>query len=744
MSYDAKKATRRMVVVFLLLFTGSAVGILSSLIHTQSVEGKLWRDKARNREESLQKDPARRGNIYSSDGKILATTLPVCDLYLDLGRTTKRDEKGRVMRDTNDNIIVEAQLSDSALIKGIQEVCTLLAEAKPAHSANYYKDKIINERNKEKPSRCFLVQRGISYTAWSAICNVKGWGRAVVKKVDDRSVIHNERAHIYGNMGGNVIGFRNSYASSSYTGLEGYYDSILRGQDGEYWCRRLTRGVWIKSNDKRMWAEYDGTETDSIIQKERVDGCDIVATIDTRFQDIAESSLRKALRTYGAHSGCAILMEMETGYVLACSNLIYDTNYKDYRELSNNNIACSDVYEPGSTFKTVIMTAMMNDSLVHIDTADRVKVGWKQFSKYSGEINDGSHAKLDTVSVAKVLAMSSNVGMCELGWANYKDRRNDLKDLVEQIFPFKSLNLDLRTGEYNNKVNDLTPDRDFLNFCYGYSTRVSAMQVITFYNAIGAGGRMVKPLFCKGIVDGKKIRQYAPVVLNERICSPETAALLKGMLVGVVENGTGNNIKNNTYGIAGKTGTSVYSYANQHIYNASFAGFFPTEHPKYTCMVVVKRIAAHGRQAADPVFKDIADCVVAVDKELGNVKLKGSLDEEDKINLLPTQKGRQVELRQAYGLIGQEFVSMDPISEWVIYNHNEDTTGSYEGYIKYDLPEGVVPDCKGMTAKEALALLKAVGLKGKISGCGRVANQKPAARTKVQPGNVVYLRLENK
>lgn len=738
--YDAKRAASRMLAVYLILFTISLVGIIWALVNTQVVNGEKWRKAASERERNLMKDEAKRGNIYSSDGKVLATTLPMCDLYLDLGFQIEKDQNGKNLRDSNDNLVCRWQLIDSNLTKGLEEVCQLLHEAIPSHSAAYYQDRILTERQKSRPSRCFLIQRAIPYSTWASIRDVKGWSKAIVKKVDDRSVIHQERAHIYGNMAENTIGFRNSYALNSYTGLEGYYDSVLRGQDGEYWCRRLTKGVWIRSNDQEdHYAEYEGTTMDSTVIKERVDGSDIVAALDTRYQDVAESALREALSTYGATSGCAILMEMETGYVLACSNLIIDTSTHSYREMSNSNIACSDVYEPGSTFKTVILTAMMNDTNINIDTAERVRVGYKIFSKYSGEINDGSHASLDTVSVARVIEMSSNVGMCELGWRHYRDRRDALKAAVQKIFPFAALNLDVKTGEYSGKVNDLTPDRDFLNFCYGYSAKVSAMQILTFYNAIGAGGRMVKPLFCKGILKNGELQEIPPVVINEHVCSKEHAALLKDILVGVVENGTGNNIKNNTYGIAGKTGTSVFSYRDMHLYNASFAGFFPAENPKYTCLVVVKRVAAHGRQAAAPVFKRIADCVMAVDKELGNVVLKGDQIEISK-NLAPTPKGRQNELMAAYGKIGQQYVSSNTEAEWV--NYKDDTLTHFSGYCPYTPSSGAVPDCSGMTAKEALALLRASGMKGTIEGQGRVVSQYPKAGGKLSVGSKVKLKLE--
>lgn len=749
---DHKTITKMWLLYFaLLLVVGGCIFV--AIANIQWKNGKMWREKAEKREESLRRDPAQRGNIYSSDGKILATTIPVCDLYLDLGRWAKHDENGRVVRDTNDQIVIEAQISDSNFLASLDEVCQLLHESVPSKSASYFRDKLLTERSKEKPGRCFLVQRGISYSAWNKICSMKGWNAGVVKSVGEkngsRSVIRPVRAHIYGNLGENVIGFQNSWESETYTGLEGYYDSLLRGQDGMFLCHRLTKGVWLTTNDgtgHRM-TEEDSVTVDSATVQRKINGFDIVSTIDTRFQDIAESSLRRTLHAYGGNSGCAILMEMSTGYVLACSNLTYDTSEHEYREKPNSNWAVSDIYEPGSTFKTIILTAMLNDPGVKIDTSMQLRVGFKNFGGKDGEIKDDhTLAGRDTLSLKEVIEQSSNVGMSELGWQLYRDRRDTLRTLVERMFPYDKLHVDLNAGEYNARINNLNASkRDFLNFCYGYSTVVSPMQLITFYNALGAGGRMVKPLFCKEIIEGDKHTPVQPVVLNEQVCSRESAAIMKDLLMGVVEHGTGNNIKNNTYGIAGKTGTAIY-YGTKKTYNGSFAGFFPAENPKYTCLVVIKRSPAYGRQAA-LVFKAISDCVVALDKEMGNARLENSdLRAEGngadnaqasaaKYQLPHAVKANQAELMRAYNKLQLPYYSADSNSYWTLWD------SCYQGYR---MPQGMVPDCKGMTAKDAVKLLHDMGLQVKLQGCGRVAQQEPKARTPIREGNTVWLRLENR
>lgn len=733
--------------LYVLLTVGVGVAIVAAIINIQFVHGDEWRARGEKREAGLRTDPARRGNIYSSDGKILATTVTECDLYLDLHNTLVLDENNRVKEDRHGRSIESGPIVDSCFEQQLDTVCLLLHEAFPSKSISYYRDRLATERSKERPRRCFLVERGVPYSVWLQICRLPGWSRGVVRQVDGQSVVHQVRAHIYGNMASNTIGFRNKKESASYTGLEGYYDSILRGQDGLFNCRRLTKGIWLPDEPhgtKEVPMRTDQDRVDTVILQRKVDGQSIVATIDTRYQDIAESSLRKALHMYGGLSGCALLMEMETGYMLACVNLAIDTAAHEYYEVRDRNVAVSDVYEPGSTFKTVILSAMLSDPAITLDTAMRLPATRKDFGGKDGVISD-SHDGPDSLTLKGVIEQSSNVGMCELGWRYYNDRRDTLRHLVERMFPYGKLDLDVHAPEYTTKVNDLhRSNRDFLNFCYGYSTRVSAMQLITYYNALGAGGRMVKPLFCKAIVD-KDGREHAvrPVVLNQRMCSPRTARLMRELLESVVENGTGDNIKNNTYGIAGKTGTAVHSYSNKRRYNASFAGFFPSENPRYTCLVVLEDIPVYGRQAA-VVFKSISDCVVAVDKGLsdGAVKSVWPRLEEDssKAQQRPVLlRGKQDEIRAAYKQLRIPYIAADSSATWVYYRSATDSSAAR--YSAYEPAAGRVPNCYGMTAKDAIGLLHSEGYRVTLKGYGKVISQSPKANQAARKGMVIELTL---
>ncbi len=740
------RMTRGMALLYLLLTLGVGIAIVWSIIKIQFVDGDEWRARASKREAGLRTDPARRGNIYSSDGKILATTVTECDLYLDLYNAPVLDDHGNPTYDKKGILKETGPIVDSNFHKYIDTVSFMLAQAMPQHNAAYYRDRLLKGRQREKSRRCALIERNVPYSVWLDISRLPGWKRGVVKQVDGQSVVRQVRAHIYGNMAANTIGFRNSRATDTYTGLEGYYDSILRGQDGIFNCRRLTKGIWLPDEPRQRMEipqRTDGDRVDTVVVQNKVNGRDIVSTIDTRYQDIAESSLRKALRQYGGSAGCAILMEMETGYVLACANLAVDTSVHDYREVRDRNVAVSDIYEPGSTFKTVILSAMLEDPNTTIDTTMRLPARYKNFGGKYGEIKD-DHGDWDSLSLKRVIEQSSNVGMCDLGWQLYSDRRDTLRQLVEGMFPYEKLNLDVKAREYDLHINNLwASKRDFLNFCYGYSTDVSAMRLITFYNALGAGGRMVKPLFCRAYVDERgRQREVKPVVLNPSICSRSTAKLMAELLENVVENGTGNNIKNNTYGIAGKTGTAVHSYANLKRYNASFAGFFPSENPRYTCLVVVKDIPYYGRQAA-LVFKDISDCVVAVDKRLsdGGVKSVWPTLQEDsaKAQQRPIlAKGDQTNLPDIYKLLRLPYQTADPDSRWVSYRQATDSTAAT--YIPYAPTEGQVPNCYGMTAKDAVELLHSMGYRARVRGYGKVFSQ--SLKGKAAQGSTVVLTMK--
>ena len=756
MSNDDRISSRGKIgLLFIILVGGFGIAILWSSIKVTWIDGDTWRSRAEKLTHNTIPQKANRGNIYSSDGKILATTVPECDLYLDFSRRILKDNKGNpVLGDEKPNgrrdTLRFTPIHDTNYTKYVDSVCEILHQVFPDTSAATFRKIIDGYRNAEKPRGCVCIKRHLPYSDWDRICKYPGWRRGVVKYVDGKSVIHNRRFHTYGNMGESVVGMSASYLDEKWGGLEGHYDSILRGRDGRVLCRRLTWGSWIPVGRGTNIAvsESDSVRTDSIPGHPVINGKHIVSTIDSRLQDIAHYSLQRTLRRFGSSAGCAILIEAETGNVLVCSSLILDTTGL-YLESPYRNVAVTDLYEPGSIFKPVILTAMYNDPSFTLDTSMMLPVGTKTFSRNSKMVEDHGIPN-GQYPLWKAVAVSSNVAFCELAWRYYQGRRDSLFAQVSRIFPFEKLNLDMKMNEYKSKTHPLTYDNDFLRFCYGYTISVSPMRMATFYNAIANKGRMVKPRFCKGMIDNGEFVEFPVEVIKEQICSKQTAETLRDLLIGVVEGGTGDNIKNDTYAIAGKTGTAVTS-PNAPTSNATFVGFFPADKPKYTCLVMMRDIRSFGRQAA-PVFQDIADCVVALDKELDcrptikHIAEKRQQRKDSKSNsyTLPTvSKAPQAELRLVHKKLGLDYSNVTMQSTWATFREPVDSLNLRAAYIPYQIPQKQVPNCYGMTIKDAILLCRSMGLDVSFEGSGKVVSQEPKARTPITNGTKVHLKLSS-
>ena len=755
--------TGGMLALYLLLTLGMGTAIVVGIVRTQTaeVEGKLadgsvvkksWREWGAGREARVnQVEPARRGDILSSDGKVLATTVSECDLYLDLGKRYETDKKGKKK--------FSGAVSDSVLYASLDTMALILSESMGRHAADYYVQMVKKEREKENPRQCFRVEQHVPYSVWLSIARLPGWKRCVVKEVDRRSVKYEVRAHIYREMASNTVGLENGRGTGDFTGLEGAYDSLLRGRDGVFNSRRLTKGVWIEDvPDEGSSSENrtDGDSVERVVLQKRIDGVNIVSTIDTRIQDVAEDALRQTLARFGGKAGCAIVMEVETGYVVACANLARaeqkpvegEESSAIYNELRDWNTAVSSRYEPGSTMKTVALMAMLNDPKLKIDTAMKVRVGTGVFP--TARVVKDSHKKngRDSLSVKEVIEESSNVGMCQLGWMYYRDRRDDLVALMRQVFPYEKLNLDVRSPEPKTSINDvhLSVD-DFLRLTYGYSTAVTPMQIITFYNALAGDGRMVKPLFCRAIVDRRGRRtEMKPVVLRNQAFSKESAKVVREMLEGVVDHGTAKRMKSEVYHFAGKTGTADYydqaSRTHTQAYNnSSFAGFFPAERPRYTCYVMLERVPheAFGTQAAR-VFRTIADCVMAIDERLSaDLAALSPVDSAKLLQRPVLLRGNQSEMKKAFELLGCSYSTTNPESRWVVYRGG--AQDSLSAYRAEEPVQGRVPNCYGMSAKDAVELLHSMGLKVRLTGYGKVVSQTPSAGTAAKKGTLVMLKL---
>lgn len=733
---------------YLILVVLGGGAIVSCLVKTQVVDGNFWRDKAKSRESMLQTVLAHRGDIISSDGKVLATTVPVCDLYIDLGWNPRTDGAGNMVYDKKGRPVIDTIIQDKYYKAHLAQVCNILHKANPAKSAEQYKQLITSERRKKKPGRCVPLVKKMPYSCWKEICSIPGWRKGVVQSVSDdqgnNSVIRYHRAHTYGTLAENCLGY---YLGDhdSYTGLDGYNDSLLRGRDGLYLCRRLTRGVWMPVEtgaNRREVKDIDKSDSSNITVRQAViEGESIVTTIDSRVQDVAEQSLRKYMDKYcngdPKSKGAVVVMEVETGRVLACVSLKWDTLRRLYREKRDGNVACCDLYQPGSVFKTVAYTTMIDDLGKAMDTADRVPIGTRRI--HNTLITDDDPA--DSVSVMTAMAKSSNVGLCSKVWQHYGDRQQYYVGEFKKRFPFEKLNVGLKAPNVAATMVPVKYEVDFLHINYGYAVSCTPLHIATFYAALGNGGRMMKPQFCQEIITRKGRKTIEPEVLRDSICSPRTAKIMMDMLANVVEQGTGNNIKGTPYGIAGKTGTS-YIDIDSRYFNATFAGLFPAKSPKYACVVTVMGVwGMHGRQFA-PVVKEVADCVMATHPDGKVMTIPAALydtSDHGRPQMPKTATARQEKLMRAYDLMGLRYLTTDSNARWVTGVQTDVST-----YQPIHIKPTAVPDCTGMTAREALVLLHSAGYKGIPAGYGRVTAQTPAAGTAAQRGTEVKLKLENR
>lgn len=758
-------------VILLILVLGFCGPIIYKIFDAQVSDIEIHRKNAEENSIRWEKVEAHRGTIYSADGKILSTSLPIYDVYIDLG---EHKQKNASRKENEPEFEYIQMVPDSVFNADIEELCKNLANLFQDKTAEEYLATLTKERN-NKNRRC-PIHKNINYdqlqkmktfpilcrqlqkkkskkneiidtiaTVQSTKENIKfrydslnkpyQFRRAVI--VDERSV----RINPYGNLARHTIGIavidqkeitkangkKEKVDTVKYRGLDGFYDSYLRGQQGKRKVRLLTRGVWIPIDDEE--------------QRKAIDGDDIVSTIDTRLQDLAESSLRKCLIENQADYGCVVLMEVETGYIRAISNLNHIDSSIGYREIRNT--ACMDLYDPGSTFKTVTAMVLLENELC--DTSYLVPTGTKQFNPKNKEsiIHDVNSESKDTISMKRSFEISSNVGTCQPVWDFYKDKRQAFANEVQRFLPYKKLNIDLNVGgEPMPKISDdFGPDRNFLTFAYGYSSSLTALQLLTFYNAIANNGKMVKPLFCSEIKNNNSsIKKIEPVVIKEKICSQQTLDKIHSMLVGVVENGSARRLSKTPYGIAGKTGTTQINYAQKgksHMkYRASFVGYFPANDPKYSCIVVItnpKKNKQHGGEIAAPVFKNLADRVCGT---MLNSEMHTATDAEKEKPFI--MKGNSKEIKKFFEAIDIENDDLDTKAMWneCYIDSNDNLT-----YRAYNTRLGIVPNCYGMTIKDAIYMLEKLGLKVTFSGHGKVVRQSPKAGSKYNKGSKIHLQL---
>jgi cell division protein FtsI (penicillin-binding protein 3) len=548
--------------------------VVGKLLTIQVVQGDKYRALADKRAIKDVVIPANRGNVYSADGSLLATSIPKYDILFDAITPSDKNFKANLK-----------PLSDA------------LSNYTGKPSSFYQKELGKARANK---NRYFLLARNIGYSEYLKFREFpllklgafKG-GLIVEQKV--------KREHPLGEVAQRTIGYERTDDEGNVTraGIDGAFGvDYLRGKDGKRLKQKIGKGQW------KPILDYD--------QVEPKDGFDVYTTIDVNIQDIAHHALLEQLELYQAEHGTVVVMEVETGEIRAISNL-GKTASGHYWE--KRNYAVYEAHEPGSTFKLMALMAALEDN--KIDTSDVVDTGngYKVF--YGRGIKD-SHGN-GKISAARAFEVSSNIGLATIVDNAYAKDPNRFIDILSSWNLDKKLGISIK-GEGQPMIprpGDGKWSRNALpSIAYGYNLKITPLQTLTFYNAVANNGVMVKPRFIREVRDlNKQIEVFDKTIINEKICSDKTLRAAQEMLKNVVVKGTGRSLYSDYFSMCGKTGTARVEYwmddwAKNPRYISSFSGYFPVDKPKYSCIVVIHKPSVkkgfYGADVSGPVFKKIA------------------------------------------------------------------------------------------------------------------------------------------
>lgn len=653
MAVEDKNISYRIYLVAFAIFV-MAIGIAIKLTNIQWVEGDYYRKLAKERTVKNFVIPANKGNIYSADGSLLATSIPNYVIRFDA-------------------VAPKAEAFEKN-VKPLSDSLSILL-GKPSYF-------FLNEFRKAraKKNRYFLVARDLSYTEYMKIKSFPMFNLGPYKGgiiVEQKTV----REHPIGKIAERTIGYERKTPSGNPDGkgIEWAFRKYLNGKDGKILKQKIAKGQWKPIRD--------------VNEIDPQDGYDVISTIDVFIQDIAHHALLKQLTDYEADHGCVVVMETQTGKIKAISNLGRAAN-GSYNETTNYAVAES--HEPGSTYKLVDLMVLLDDK--KIDTS-AVFDSHGGVIKYSGKsVRDSHEGGYGKISLARGFELSSNTVMVQAVYNNYKNDPSEFVNHVNKYGLNKPLGLSIK-GEGKPLVPQPS-DKNWSNIslpwmAFGYGVSITPLQTLTFYNAVANNGVMVKPQFVSEIKEwNRTIKKYDTEVMNQKICSQETILKLHAVLENVVKKGTGAKLYSKDFSMAGKTGTAQVNYhkaGKEGLYYASsFVGYFPADKPKYSCIVVVHKPNTsknnyYGADVAGPVFKRIAQKIFTDAPSTNEIK---------------------------------------DINKKILKQEN-----SYETYVKKSQRQQLsIPNLKGMSGMDAVALLGNLGVRVKVIGVGKVKKQS------IQPG----------
>ena len=688
---------RLYIVYFLVLLLGG--GIIGQIFYLQILQGEQLKSDAKKQIFVSRKVVAPRGNIYAANEQktSLALSVPRYKVYVDLITINEQDFKSKVY-----------DLSDSLSLllgkKSTDEWVQILEQQRLDSNRYFHIARGLRKDQIERLKKFPIFNLG----------KYKG-GCIVIKS--------NQRVKPYGMLANRTVGYavENQGKKPILVGLEGAFNDYLKGQNGQMLMEKIRGNEWKPVDDN--------------LSVEPVPGSDIYTSIDVNIQDVAEEALLKQLQDQKAQKGCAVLMEVETGFVKAIANLSYDPESNSYFEAQNHAVGLAS--EPGSTFKLASLLVALEQDKVKI--TDSVNMTGR-YEFYDNFLTDGGKV-YGKNTVKSAFEKSSNV-ISQIIFDNYKNSPQEFIDGLKEIGIHQKLGLKI-LGEGIPLIKE-SSDPTFTGITLpwmsiGYELKMTPLQTLALYNAVANNGVFLKPQFVKYIKNGSQIqKEFTPKILNSSICSKATLEDLQEMLEGVVERGTAKNIKARGFKIAGKTGTSKIAigskgYGNQ--YQASFCGYFPSQNPIYSCIVVVQGPTKNifGSVVSGSVFKEIADKVYAQEFH------KENSIKNDSNNHFPFSRNGD---KDAF-LVASESMGI-PVLDQSNSSSKLITTKTGNKAIKIfnkKIQKGLVPDVVGMGLIDAVYVLEKLGLLVQPVGSGIVRKQSVKAGYRINKGQKIILQL---
>lgn len=715
--FDAKKIMPRYRAISLVMII-LAVCVVGKSLYIMTAKRDYWMKVAeRQKRDSVTVKP-NRGNILSCTGQLLASSLPEFKIYMDF-------------------VALKEAKSDSLWDVKVDSICNGLHKIFPDKSAAEFKQHLSEGKAKMKRHWAIYNER-INYNTF---CEVKDL--PMFKLNSNKSGFHweefNARQRSYGSLAGRTIGAMYGAKDTARFGLELSYDSILRGTNGIV-HRRKVRNKFL-----------DITDTPPI------DGADIVTTLNVGMQDLAERSVINELKEINGNVGVAIVMEVKTGDIKAIVNMekCFDGQY---REIHNH--AVSDLLEPGSVFKPASLLVALDDGVV--DTTLHVETGGGVWQMYGRDMKDHNWRKggYGLLTFAQTLWYSSNIGVSRIIDDHYKNNPEKFVQGIHRLGLADDLKIPLvgatparirmphknSHGQYDNWSKTALPWMSI-----GYETQVPPISTLTFYNALANNGTMMRPRFVTKVVkNGETIMEFPPEVMHEHIAKDASIKKMQTILEQVVSIGLGKKAGSPNFKVAGKTGTAQMSkgaggYKSGVVnYLLSFAGYFPADNPRYSCIVCIQKsgLPASGGGMSGKVFHEISEGIMAQSLKL-DVK-----DARDSASIFVPQVKDGNILAADYvlthlGINAKTTWSGNSFAGKPIWGKAE-TIGNK--YIKLEKQKqygkGTVPDVIGLGARDAVYQMESRGIRTQIYGRGKVVKQTLIPGTLIKKGATCSITLE--